>query len=736
MILKEFQINAVEKLILRSRELLEQKGQKKIIFKSPTGSGKTIVMAEYLNRIIKDNFSKKPLSFIWTTPRKTLSIQSKNKLDLFFKKEKIIKCTFFEELSENHIPENEILFLNWEAINKVKSNTIIIENEKEFYLSKIIDKTYDEGRDIILIIDESHHHATSEISKKLIKDINPKLTVEVSATPTINDPDEIVQVSLEDVKREGMIKKSVILNDKFKNYLENNKIKTSLAKGNEKFILDQALKKRNQLLKNYKLSKSKVNPLILIQLPDKKTNQEERIKNEIIKYLKEKYKITTENGKLGIYLSENKRNLENISKNDDEVEVLIFKQAIALGWDCPRAQILLLFRDWKSLTFSIQTVGRIMRLPEIKKGHYTFENLNHSYIYTNLDYIELKEDQARDYLTIYTSNSNKKIKLESYSRIRQREKTRLNPLFIKIFLEESQKYKLHKKLTTKNVKANFSLIVKGDAESTDSLKGRIFKGKKFEVVNDNDLQNLFDDFIRQNLNPFFPEDRSVGKLKEALYNFFRKYMNLDYEKSFKDILNIVLSEKNSQSIIEVIDISKERYQLESQRRKEELQKNLNWSFPTNITFAGSYSELKSKKSVMKPFYYDFKWKTEENFIKFLEKSKMVDYWFKNGDSDQTFFAIPYDEQNQTKLFYVDFIVKFKNSKIGLFDTKSGSTIDLAKAKSDGLQNYIIKHKKKNIFGGIVTNTDSYNFKGRWVMFNKNSKFLNKNKFNNWETLFV
>ncbi|GAH95392.1 unnamed protein product, partial [marine sediment metagenome] len=37
---------------------------------------------------------------------------------------------------------------------------------------------------------------------------------------------------------------------------------------------------------------------------------------------------------------------------------------IALGWDCPRAQILVLFRDWKSLTFSVQTIGRIMRMPE------------------------------------------------------------------------------------------------------------------------------------------------------------------------------------------------------------------------------------------------------------------------------------------------------------------------------------------------------------------------------------
>ena len=148
---------------------------------------------------------------------------------------------------------------------------------------------------------------------------------------------------------------------------------------------------------------------------------------------------------------------------------MIFKQAIALGWDCPRAQILVLFRDWKNITFSIQTVGRIMRMPEVEKGHYKKDILNHSYVYTNLENIELKEDQAKDYLTIFTSKSRKKIKLKSYSRVRQREKTRLNPLFIKIFINEKKYYKLKSKIKLKNQKANFSWIKDETASSTDSL---------------------------------------------------------------------------------------------------------------------------------------------------------------------------------------------------------------------------------------------------------------------------
>lgn len=33
------------------------------------------------------------------------------------------------------------------------------------------------------------------------------------------------------------------------------------------------------------------------------------------------------------------------------------------GWDCPRAQVLVMFRDIKSEIFSTQTIGRILRVP-------------------------------------------------------------------------------------------------------------------------------------------------------------------------------------------------------------------------------------------------------------------------------------------------------------------------------------------------------------------------------------
>src|SRR5665648_108247 len=364
--LKNYQNMAIKKLLTRSKELLEQSGEKKIIFKAPTGSGKTIMVAEYLKQLIDDRKTTTPLAFIWTAPRK-LHTQSKKKLEKYYEDSRALECS------------------------------------------------------------------------------------------------------------------------DFKNILSGYNLKTALADGTDIMVLEEALKKRVEIVETFREIGININPLLLIQLPDRKTQQEDRVKEEVVQFLKDKHGITTENGKLAIYLSEEKENLENIAKNDQETEVLIFKQAIALGWDCPRAQILVLFRDWKSLTFSVQTVGRIMRMPEPDTGHYPKEILNHGYVYTNLANIKINEDMARNYVTIYTSQrieDYKEIKLESAYRLRQREKTRLAPLFSTIFIEEAKRYDLEKILETKEQKIETSFISDYEAESVDMLvKEEIKSELKLSLIN-------------------------------------------------------------------------------------------------------------------------------------------------------------------------------------------------------------------------------------------------------------
>ena len=140
---------------------------------------------------------------------------------------------------------------------------------------------------------------------------------------------------------------------------------------------------------------------------------------------------------------------------------------------------------------------------------------------------------------------------------------------------------------------------------------------------------------------------------------------------------------------------------------------------------------------MQPFYNKERSALETAFMKYLESPNKVVWWFKNGERDAIYFAVPYEEDGDKKPFYVDFILRMDDGAIGLFDTKSGFTQQIAGPKVDGLNTYIRDQNKKGrkMFGGIVTNTDPRNYTGRWVYYDKDSKALT-NSLNNWETLVL
>jgi len=706
----KYKETAVKQLLEKANELLEDNNSDNIIFKAPTGAGKTIIMADFLMQFISERKDHRTFSFIWAAPRK-LHLQSKEKLESFYKDNRILECSNIEELTDKKINENEILFLNWESINK-KDNVFIRENENDFNLTSIINNTIEEGREIILVIDESHHTASAENTKGLIEIMKPKITIEVSATPHMTS-DNIVKVKFEHVVKEGMIKEKVSLNPE----LKEDKLE---GEGSDEFILKEALKKREELKKHFEIiGKKFINPLLLIQLPDNNSLDFTDKKEEIEELLAKKFDITTANGKMAVYLSEDKRNLENISKNDNEVEVLLFKQAIALGWDCPRAYILVLFREWHSERFSIQTVGRIMRMPEIMR--YDIEELDKGYVYTNIanNNIKIEEELARDYFTIYTSKRNetyKPIDIVSYHIIRQRETTRLDPSFITIFLKHAKKNSLKNKINTKVSKITDHIPIDGiiHLENVGTVSEPV------EVYHDislakttTELELAFKYFIQEALHAgeMFPEQRSVGRVCTTIYHFFSEELKMNYEEVQREIMTIVMSNENIQHFKDMINESLEEYRLTHPKEKNKaVQNDELWNVPEKIEFNANHRERKPKlkRAIMNPFYESTSlsktWETEKSFIEFLDNHKEVEWWFKNGERDGTYFAVPYkDDQDEDQTFYVDFIVNFKDERIGLFDTKSGWTAATAGTKSDGLQRYIKEQNKKGkkLFGGIV-----------------------------------
>jgi type III restriction enzyme len=708
--LKEYQDKAIEKLKNETIELLEVSENKICVFKAPTGSGKTLMVAEALKRLVNERRGEQGLSFIWISVNQ-LHDQSRNKLEKYYEDSRILKCSEFEDLEDKKIGKNEILFFNWQSINK-KDNLYIRENEQDNNLSTIIANTKDEGRDIILIIDESHHTAKAEKSREVILDINPKVTIEVSATPQIRDVSRIVEVDFQTVKDEGMIKREVAINSG----IGKEKIDD---KSTDEFVIGCALKKRAELVKAYKEQGSNINPLILIQIPDSKAGVLDK-KDDIIQILRDKFKITAENRKLAIYLSDkdDKVNLENIEKSDNETEVMIFKQAIAIGWDCPRASILILFRDWKSVEFSIQTIGRIMRMPEYR--HYETDDLNKGYVFTNLSNIKIAEDIAKDYITIYEARRRndiyKNIDLQSIYLKRQREKTRLSGKFSNIFLDVAKRDRIHTKLSIKPTKLVNAIMVDGKIEKLDEVQTVKHEGEIKIKITEKELQYRFDLYIRSVCAPFAPADSS-GRIKTALYKFFEDVLKMtDYTK----IQEIILGHENNQVITDYVNKAKEEYSLKiveelTEQRETE---HVVWNVPETIDYTSRYKPVDYKKSIMRPNYEKPGSGPEQEFVDLLEDSKnKVVWWFKNGESEKKYFAVKYkDKYGVERAFYVDFIVMTENGKIGLFDTKSGRTAEDAKEKAEALSEYLEKYSKK-LWGGIVVFKEGscrYNNKKKYV----------------------
>jgi len=714
--LKKFQEEAVDDLISKSKKLLRYKG-KKLVFKSPTGSGKTIMMAEFLKRISEDS-SNYNLSYIWAAPWK-LHLQSKDKLEKYYDTSSVLTCHDFFELNETFLKKNQILFVNWESINK-ENNIIRRDNELKHNLSNLLQNTLNKGVKIILIIDESHQSAGTNISKEIISLINPSLTIDVSATPTTPSPDETVTVYSEDVRSEGLIKEEIVFQDGLTNVKKGKNVIPKLEKTSDEFILDYSLKKFIEIQQIYKKEKINVKPLFLIQLPDekKKSDQEESIRNKIIFLLNKKYKINVKNGKLAIHLTgQPKKNLSEIKQNLSKVEVLIFKKAVALGWDCPRAQVLLIFRVWKNFNFSIQTLGRIMRMPIPKIGHFKNKILNKAYVFTNLNQAEINEDLGDYFFTILQSKRKKfysPLNLQSCHSVRQREITRLSPLFIKLFLKEASNYKLANKLSFKKTPITLNFMSQFISKNIDELKGKKVKTDYKLEVNDFELQNIFNIFVEESLSPeFYPEQRSIDKIKSSIYEFFKEYVKKKLDEQI-EILKIIFN--NVEHFKNVINNTKHTYKQNVTTKDKIIEFDNKWNIPEVCNFDLNADKINVKKSIMSPFLISNLSTPEYEFIKYLDKSKKVLWWYKNADSGKKNFAIPYKDENQNNPFYVDFIIMYNNKKLALIDTKSGITIEIAKPKILGMRSYISKNRKIS-FGAIVSNVDSNNFKKSWVYFN-------------------
>lgn len=759
----KYQEKAVRQLVENTVNLLGLNGNRRqVVLKAPTGAGKTVMASEMLATLTEELQSRSDLpfrqvAFIWIAPNK-LHQQSYFKMKNFFTETKLLKPVMFDELdqSDGIIHQGEVLFVNWESINS-KNNLIVRDNEQGLSLYDIARKTREENIPIIVVIDEEHLFwtKTADKSKAVLEKINAKVEIRISATPKTK-PEYLVNIDRQEVIREEMIKEGVLLNpDVTSGYANDIAL--------NEHLINKALEKRQQIADAYKKEGVNINPLLLIQLPndttDAMTADDTKIMEQVVQYLDVMQGINTDNHRLAVWLSKQKTNLEDIERNDNLTEVLLFKQAIALGWDCPRAAVLLIFRKLTSDTFTVQTVGRILRMPE--QRFYRNPLLNKGYVYTDIskDKIQIVADDM-DYLhkavlQAVRRNNLDNVQLVSYYEVRRSaDRNRLGPDFRRVltktfedmwttttpltipFLfededEESDDEEIDVQSTiAKNRQAaerqrirldvkNVNIEIPADIFFQNDVNTTIETGQKAKFTRTaGEVDRVFIDWCRQMLSGY-EKAHSTG----VLANYLLEAMENLFELFETEAKKVVLYHENRPKFADVVSKALARYSRILEQRQQEAKKRsfeqYEWEVPEDRTYTEENHVIKDNMEdhALLPFIELRTASTpEQEFALFLESHRdSIDWWYKNGDSGREHYAVAYtNSQGYKSLFYVDFVIKMNNGQVFLFDTKSENSDPDAPQKHNALLDYMQNEENspKHLQGGIIIH--DINHSGNWL----------------------
>jgi type III restriction enzyme len=232
-------------------------------------------------------------------------------------------------------------------------------------------------------------------------------------------------------------------------------------------------------------------------------------------------------------------------------------------------------------------------------------------------------------------------------------------------------------------------------------------------VSDANVQREFDYLLKAWCLPYAPV-RSFTKIKSGFYKWFA---TLGFgSNDWNDIQRVVACSAVNQRIFsEVIEVAKEQYELQKPEHlagRKDITKSI-YKVPAVVMSGDKHEKVKLEKYAYSPAYLLGKRSSPEKALEeALESSDRIEWWLKNGEGQQQFFSLVYDYVDaETGLgkkanFFPDFIVKFLDGSIGLYETKSGITLTdyLTHAKSDALQAYIIQNSALKLQGGIVNYT--------------------------------
>ena len=365
-----------------------------ISLQAPTGSGKTIIMAAFIEDVLlgTDQFTEQPEAiFVWLSDSPALNEQSKQKIDLKADKIRFNQCITIEEDSfdQEMLDDGHIYFLNTQKLS-VSGKLGKHYDKRQHTIWETLENTAREKSDrLYFIIDEAHRGmqgkaagtATSIMQRFLKGSPAHKLSpmpvvIGISATAArfnklVGDTTSTLQkctITANEVRASGLLKDRIVIT-----------YPDDPEKNNEMAVLQAATdewktKCEHWYQYSYEQHYAQVNPVFVIQVKagtGKKisdTNLEDvlaKIEERLGTLFKE-HEVVHTFGSTGT-LNINRLPVHHVEASDitddKRIKIVFFKENLSTGWDCPRAETMMSFRVAEDTTYIAQLLGRMVRTP-------------------------------------------------------------------------------------------------------------------------------------------------------------------------------------------------------------------------------------------------------------------------------------------------------------------------------------------------------------------------------------
>lgn len=734
--LKKYQEKALQKgrrngLLPPSFDILtsEENEATLIILKAITGSGKTVIASEYIKRILTaepEDRGTEPICIIWLSKGNgMLHMQSSEKIKNYIRSASI-HVNGIEKSSSFTAPQfydNDVYVINWEKL--YTENNLVTETEDENILSAL--KKSPATMRFILIVDEFHAGYEQETYNRMVELFHPVIILGMTATPKIEQlakANEKVIIPVKEIQEEAMVKVGIKFN-----------AQTDLSPVDEyntpeEYFLKLALKRRDLLEDQYRAEGIDITPLLLIQFDDERNGREvsEAIAS-IIRILDSLYD-NNDHDDYAVWMdvkkkSGIKRSKDEIIKNlnSNKVKVLLFKQAIATGWDCPRAQVILRYRKINTNsegTFDLQTLGRIFRMPEPDRGiYYHNPSLNYGYVYSMDNTYHLEQEfsnslsesgdedafhNTSDY-TIKPEFKTAATEFEALMRGENNTVTTKKPDDDALCDEVNRLISTitwSKKLPATHQGITYQVSSADIADEMSLEREGQFAIQRTSRIREREVNRLFSDMIPSSYSSTVTDEIITGIKKELNDGF-------------------TPDQRNQVTLENEAGIGKLMRELDAYSKKHEHRykgSNTDFIFPAFISIPDIKTDTSSRNlyGVTSKNYS----KPEQIFISQLDKNKNVLFWFKNLDSGRDAYCIAYDVHSQEEPTYPDFIVAFTDGTYGIYEIKDADdTKPEIPLKKNGIEKRIreLNRKSPGLFHGtlltvniknkVVIDMDSY-----------------------------